>query len=334
MPPRTQGWFFVIVHTRLESPHLAGNLLEDPSERDVFVYLPPGYDTTMRRYPTAYFLHANGQTAADLVNPPTDEIRWKPPIEDVLDPVFGRMGARPMIVVIPDGASRWGCGQWLDSPVTGNFEQYLLHDVIPMVDATYRTIPKAASRGVFGFSSGGFGAWNLGSRNPEVFGALAMLSGDSFLDLTHKFIIYKYLDSIWPKAPNGPIKGNVWSELVYDYSATYSPNPDNPPFYVDLPVIFPSGELRQDVWDRWLSFDPVINVRDRLENLRKLTGILLDVGTQDDYSLQWGHRLLSHRLREAGIEHKVTENPGNHGGRANERYQLALKWLSRILRRR
>ena len=109
---------------------------------------------------------------------------------------------------------------------------------------------------MFGFSSGGFGAWNLASRNPDVFGAMAVLSADSFLDMTHKFMLYKYLDSIWPEAPNGPVEGNDWSEIVYDYSATYSPNPDNPPFYVDLPVAFPSGELIQEVWDRWLSFDP------------------------------------------------------------------------------
>ena len=94
---------------------------------------------------------------------------------------------------------------------------------------------------MFGFSSGGFGAWNVASRNPDVFGALAMLSGDSFLDMTHKFMPYKYFDSIWPEAPNGPIEGNIWSQLVYDYSATYSPNPDRPPFYVDLPVAWPSG---------------------------------------------------------------------------------------------
>jgi len=324
----------VIVHTRVESAHLAGNLLGDPSERDLFVYLPPGYEASKRRYPTAYLLHANGETAAQVVSPPSDGVRWKPPIQDVLDPVFGRMGVPPMIVAIPDGASRWGCGQWVDSPVTGDFEQYVLHDVIPTVDAAYRTIPHAGSRGVFGFSSGGFGAWNLGSRHPDVFGALAMLSGDSFLDLTHKFILYKYLDSIWPKAPNGPVKGNVWSELVYDYSATYSPNPDNPPFHVDLPVAWPSGELRQEVWDRWLRFDPVVNVHDRLDNLRQLAGILLDVGDQDDYSLHWGHRVLSHQLREAGIAHRATENPGNHGGRRNERFQVALKWMSRVLRRR
>jgi hypothetical protein len=119
----------------------------------------------------------------------------------------------------------------------------------------------------------------------------------------------EYLDSIWPEAPNGPVEGNFWSEIVYDYSATYSPNPDNPPFYVDLPMAWPSGELIQEAWDRWLSFDPVVNAHDRLDNLRKLTGILLDAGRNDDYNLHWGHRLLSHHLSEAGIQHDHRENP-------------------------
>ena len=163
------------------------------------------------------------------MTPDTDGQRWSPPIEDVLDPVFGRMGVPPMIVVIPDGTSRYGCGQWVDSPVTGNFEQYVVNDVVAFVDAHHRTIPDARSRGVFGFSSGGFGAWNLASRNPDVFGAMAVLSADSFLDMTHKFMPYKYLDSIWPEAPDGPIEGNFWSEIVYDYAACYSPNPDRPP---------------------------------------------------------------------------------------------------------
>src|SRR3989454_6129928 len=246
----------MIIHTPLESSHLAGNLLGDPSERDVFVYLPPGYEGSDRRYPTAYLLHAFGTSAAEEVTPATDGQRWRPPVEDVLDPVFGRLGVPPMIVVIPDGNSRYGCGQWVDSPVTGNFEQYVLHEVVPFVDAAHRTISDARSRGVFGFSSGGFGAWNLASRNPEIFSAMAVLSADSFLDMTHKFMLYKFLDSIWPEAPNGPVEGNIWSQLVYDYSATYSPNPDKPPFFVDLPVAFPSGELIQEAWDRWLAFDP------------------------------------------------------------------------------
>jgi hypothetical protein len=58
----------VIVHTRLDGSHLAGNLLGDPSERDLFVYLPPGYEESDRRYPTAYLLHAYGETAAEATS--------------------------------------------------------------------------------------------------------------------------------------------------------------------------------------------------------------------------------------------------------------------------
>jgi S-formylglutathione hydrolase FrmB len=323
----------MIVHSRVESANLAGNLLGDPSERDLFVYLPPDYEDSAHRYPTAYLLHAFGENAEELVHPPTDGLRWKPPIEDVLDPVFGRMGTAPMIVVIPDGSTRYGHGQWVDSPVNGNFEQYLLRDVVAHIDNNYRTLPESSRRGVLGFSSGGFGAWNIASANPDTFGALAMLSGDSLFDVTHRTVLYDYLNSIWPEAPGGPVEGNDLSHVVYALSACYSPNPDNPPFYVDLPVAFPTGELIEEVWHRWLSFDPVVNWRGRLDNLRKLSGVLLDVGSNDDHYLQWGHRLLSHHLSEAGVEHRANENTGNHGGRSRERFQVALQWLAQVLTR-
>ena len=96
-------------------------------------------------------------------------------------------------------------------------------------------------------------------------------------------------------------------------------------------MAFPSGELLQDVWDRWLELRPGRQFHDRLDNLRKLSGILLDAGSNDDYNLHWGHRLLSHCLTEAGIAHEHRENTGNHGGRASERYQVALEWLSQVL---
>lgn len=85
----------MIIHSRIESSQLAGNLLGDPSERDLFVYLPPGYEESERRYPTAYLLQAYGETAQQMITPPTDGQRWQPPIEDVLDPVFERMGTPP-----------------------------------------------------------------------------------------------------------------------------------------------------------------------------------------------------------------------------------------------
>jgi S-formylglutathione hydrolase FrmB len=221
----------------------------------------------------------------------------------------------------------------VDSPVSGSFELYVVRDVVAHVAEHFPTIAVPESRGILGYSSGGVGAWNIGSSHPETFGALAMLSGDCLLDVTHKPMLYEYLDSVWPEAPNGPIEGNFLSELVYAYSACYSPNPGNPPFFVDLPIEFPTGELVVEAWERWLRFDPVVNWRSRLENLRKLSGILLDVGVSDDYELQWGHRLLSHHLGGAGITHEATENEGDHGGRSRERVQVGLRWLSRILSR-
>lgn len=321
----------MIIHSRHESPYLARNMLGDPGERDLYVYLPPGYEEPGRRFPTTYLLHAFGQSNADLVSPPTDGQRWKPPIEDVIEPVFRRMGVPPMIVVMPDGNSRWGCGQWVDSPVSGHFGSYVAKDLVGYIDANYRTIPRSRSRGVFGFSSGGMGAWNIVSQNPNVFSAMAVLSADTFLDMTHKIIPYKYFNNIWPSPPNGPVEGDDWSTMTYAYSAAYSPNPQNPPYFVDLPVSWPSGELVQEVWGRWLSADPIVNYADRLDNLRSLSGILLDAGVNDDYQLHWGHRVLSHRLTTAGIAHTITENSGNHGGRANERLQTALQWLSTVL---
>ena len=103
----------MIVHSKLDSAHLAGNLLGDPSERDLFVYLPPGYEASDRRYPTAYLLHALGDSAATMVTPATDGQRCVAPIEDVLDPVFGRLGVPPMIVVIPAVWSRSGGLPWV-----------------------------------------------------------------------------------------------------------------------------------------------------------------------------------------------------------------------------
>ena len=170
----------MIVHSRIEGTQLAGDLSGDPTDRDLFVYLPAGYEESDRRYPTAYLLHALGSSAELEVTPETDGQRWRPPVEDVIDPVFGRMGAAPMIVVIPDGVfgglrpvGRLAGHRQLRAVRTGR--RHPLRRRRPPDDRG------CSSRGVFGVSSGGFGSWNLASRNPDVFGAMAVLSADSWL---------------------------------------------------------------------------------------------------------------------------------------------------------
>lgn len=321
----------MLVVERIVSGHLAGNLMGDPAERDLVVYLPPGYAASDRRYPTAYLLHGFGMRATDWATAFPHGGGLMPPIDEVFDAAITKGRAAEMIVVAPDGWSRYGCGQWVDSPVNGAFEQYMIGEVVPHVDRAFRTVPDRDSRGVFGISSGGFGAWHLASRHPEVFGAMDLLSADSYFDYTHKPWLYKYYNSIYPERPSGPIAGNFWSELSYGLASCYTPNADNPPYYVDLPLEYPSGAVLQPLWNRWLSYDPVVSWPERTDALRGLRGILLDVGYNDEWDLHYGHRLLSRGLSGAGIHHDVQEHQGTHSGRLYERLQVALEWFSHTL---
>lgn len=323
----------MIVVAQMESRHLAGNAFGDPSRRDLVVWLPPGYAAAPdRRYATAYLLHGFGGCARAWVVGPTLEGGFvRPPIQDILDEATLRQGAAEMIVVMPDGWSRWGCGQWVDSPLNGAFEQYVVDEVVPFVDARWRTRRAPASRGVFGSSSGGFGAWHLASRHPEVFGAMALLSADSFFEVTHRPWFHRYYNRIFPHEPSGPVDGDIWSWLCYGCAACYSPNLENRPYRVDLPVVFPTGEIAPEVWARWLAFDPVTSWAGRLPQLRRLRGILLDVGFRDEYDFQYGHRLLSRGLASAAIAHQVEEHDGTHGSRLLERLQFALRWFGQVL---
>ena len=321
----------MLITEQIESRHLAGNLYGDPSTRDLVVYLPPGYERSSRRYPVAYLLHGGGQKAIYWTRPNPAGVFLFPPIDEILDPVFAKRQAAEMIVVMPDGWSRYGCSQWVDTPTNGNFEQYVVREIVPYIDAHYRTIPDAASRGVFGISSGGIGAWHLGSRHPDVFSAMALLSADSHFDFFLRREILEYYTSIYPAEPNGPVAGNVHAGLVYLFAACYSPNPAKPPFYVDLPIEYPTGAIIPEVWAKWLSHDPVVNWRDRVENLRQLRGIFMEVGSRDDFTFHYGHRLLSQGLRSAGIAHESREHDGDHAGHFYRQHQLAAEWLSETL---
>jgi len=253
----------MIVVEQIDSQHLAGNAIGDPSRRDLVVYLPPGYHTSTRRYPTAYLLHGFSSRAIHWTSDMLGGGVLYRAIDPVLDEVVSARRAAEMIVVMPDGWSKWGCSQWVDSPVNGNFEQYVAREVVAHVDQHYRTIPAAASRGVFGISSGGLGAWHLGSRNPDVFAAMALLSADSYFDLTHRAWLYRYYNNVFPGEPRGPVSGDEYSWLAYGLGSCYTPNVDNPPYYVDLPIEFPSGALIEPLWERWLSYDPVVSWRAR-----------------------------------------------------------------------
>lgn len=191
----------LVVKDRIDSRHLAGNLLGDPSERDLYIYLPPTSKGSNRRYATAYLLLGYGLQPKDMFEPEDSELGGAGPmhsIADLLDLQFFREPSTEMIVVVVDGWTKYGGSQYVNSPVNGNFESFAVEEVVPYVDEHFPSIPRADSRAVFGYSSGGFGAWHLGSRHPDVFGAMALLSADSYFELSHLSLLYKYFNSLYP----------------------------------------------------------------------------------------------------------------------------------------
>jgi len=317
------------IHSNL----LQGNVLGDPADRNLVVHLPPGYRESTRRYPTVYHLHGFGGCAlASTLDFTTNAgPRWRCFRDMAEESIRGGRSAE-MIHVFPDGANRWGCSQWVGNDVQGDYDRYVAEEVVHLVDGRYRTIPSPEGRGLVGASSGGIGAFNIGARHPEVFGALAVQCADIYMEVSHVAWLVKFLNACQPDGPNGPLPGNTWSWFAYGLAAAYSPNRDNPPYYVDLPMAYPTGELIPAVWDRWLPYDPIRAVYTFAENLRRYRGIYLDVGFRDEHDLHLGHRILSKRMTELGVAHQNHEHDGTHGSRATERLELIHQWFSTVLR--
>ena len=135
-------------------------------EADVnyLIYLPPDYEQTTQRYPVLYDLPASGQTTksgAEIVRRVDKAIR------------AGRIS--PMIVVLVNGLR--GNTMYCDSR-DGRYplETVIVKDLIPHIDATYRTLAAREGRALDGFSMGGFGAAHLGLKYPDLFGVLSIMA--------------------------------------------------------------------------------------------------------------------------------------------------------------
>lgn len=154
-----------VITETVPAPSLANNILGDPAEREIMVYLPPTYGTSETRYPVVYYLAGYEEEIGAFAT--HDDELWAQMLED---------GASEFIVVEVDGISALGGNFYTNSPVSGNAEDFLTQDLVEHIDSTYRTIPQASARGLSGFSMGGAGTVNVGLANPDVYGALYALS--------------------------------------------------------------------------------------------------------------------------------------------------------------
>lgn len=331
--------------SRVEQPTLTcealrDNPLGDPIERRIPVYLPPGYDDDPgQRYPALYLLSSHGSTGPALLN-------WQPwdvSVPQQIDALIAAGRMAPAIVVMPDLWTRFGSSQFINSAGIGRYEDALVGEIVPFVDAHFRTLPGADHRGVFGRSSGGYGALVQAMRHPETFGAFACHSGDLYWEYTclpglskmhQQLAQYGGLDAFIRDIPTIRPKGGTFWELVMTvcWAAAFGDNPGAPHGF-DLPIDPDTGALDETVWARWLAHDPLRMADDPAfaDALRGARLAFIDVGSYDEYQLQVGARLLHRKLDALGIAHEYQEYPDGHRG-THYRYETSLPLLADALR--
>lgn len=320
---------------RHSSEVLRHNPCGDPFARDLWVYLPPGYQASGgdRRYPVLWCLTGFTGTGEMAVV----GNRWSPGLANRLDRLIAG-GCPPVIVAFPDCFTRWGGSQYLNSTAFGNYEDYLCDELVPLVDRTFRTRPD--SRGVFGKSSGGYGAVRLPMRRPGLFRAAASHSGDMGFALVYPPGFSRTVARI---ADAGSLEG--WVERfesaekkpAADFdaintiamAAAYSPDP-TAPFGFRLPFDLRTGELIGEVWQRWRDNDPIEMVETHAEGLNRLDLLFLDCGSSDEFFLHLGLRLFAERLSSLAIAHQVEEFPDDHRQLAY-RYDISIPKLAQAL---
>jgi enterochelin esterase-like enzyme len=314
------------------------NPLGDPLERSHPVYLPPGYADSDRLYPVMWSLAA-------YTNAGPGQVAWRNHGETLpqrLDRLIATGAMPPVIMVFPDCYTSLGGNQYVDTPAMGFYARYLVEELVPAIDASFRTVPDAAARAVFGKSSGGFGALHLAMEHPGVFGAVACHAGDCGFDRVylrdfpvccdvlarHNGDIEAFVRSFWrDKRPGGAA---FHALMTLCLAASYSPASDRPLGLV-LPFDLDCCRLNESVWQQWLAFDPVHRVDVSGQALAGLKGLWLDVGRRDQYFIHYGSRELHQRWDAAGIGHHYEEFDGTHSG-IDWRYDHSLPWLAERLK--
>jgi enterochelin esterase family protein len=326
-----------IVIDTFESKTLADNPLKDPVIRKTVVYLPPNYHRH-KKYPVVYLL--TGFTGFGLMM--LNYGAYSENIQQRMDRLIQSGEVKDMIIVMPDCFTRYGGSQYMNSPAFGNYEDFLIKELIPHIENNFGVYSQDNShRAIMGKSSGGYGAIRLAMKYPELFSTVACHSGDMYFEYCYKLDIPKFLKNIGKyggleKFINDiekivPKNNDFISVLnIIGMSCSYSPNINNPPFYFDLPCDIETGEIKEEIWQKWLENDPVYMIDIYKENLRKCKLIYLDCGNKDEFFLHYGARIFTKKLKKYGIQCFYEEFDDGHFN-IQYRYDISLKKISEAI---
>jgi enterochelin esterase-like enzyme len=304
---------------KIHGAALEGNLEGDAVDRDVIVFLPPGYEKDKkRRYPVVYALHGYSIGAEQWAH----EIH----VPQTIEGAFAH-GAREMILVLPDSKTIYNGSMYSSSVTTGDFENYIAHDVVSYIDAHYRTIPDRQSRGLVGHSMGGYGASRIGMKHSDVFGALYIMSpcclspmtgGPGPSDQMKERAITAEKKVAAAKSPADlAAQSPGFGAVQYAEAAAWAPDPKNPPLYFDLPT--KDGVPQPGIAAKFTANSPLVFVDQYIGNLKRYRAIAIDVGDQDGLRIDAGK--LHNILDNYGIANSFEIYSGTHTSAVADRIQ-------------
>jgi len=320
----------------VDSQALKGNLLGDPTARAVDVYIPAGADG--RGLPLLVDLV--GITSSGLSH--TNWVGFRENVPERLDRLISEQRMPPVVVAFPDCFTRLGGNQYVNSAAMGPWEDFLVLEMLPAIETQFGC-GGAGRRGVFGKSSGGYGAITHAMRHADIWSAAACHSGDMGFEVCYlpdmpavlraMAQVDNSIERWWTgfenakKQPDNAFK--VMNALAM--AASYDPDPSQ--FLgLRLPVTFDTCEVIDDRWANWMLHDPVIAVDRYADNLRRLKALYIDCGTNDQFNLLYGARRLVKRLTMLGIAHRYEEFPDNHSG-VDYRMDESLPFLAQAISR-
>jgi len=318
---------------RVKSELLRGNLLGDPAERIIDVYVP------------------HGQNAADLpllvdlvgwTGGGPAHTNWKNFGENVperLDRLIGTGVMLPAVVAFPDCMSKLGGNQYINSAATGPYADFLIEEIVPSVENEFGC-GGSGRRGVFGKSSGGYGSIVHAMLYPDFWAAAACHSGDMAFETAYLPPLTRTLRVI---AKAGGIK--PWLEAFFakpkllaediehqemlGLCASYDPDP-SAYMGVRLPLDLETAEIIPERWANFEKWDPVNMVETRGAGLKSLKGLYIDCGDVDQFDLLYGARRFHRALEKIGVSHRYEEFPDDHSN-IDYRMDVSLPYLAKAL---
>jgi S-formylglutathione hydrolase FrmB len=325
----------------IDSALLRDNPLGDPSARPLWVQLPPGYDDGDSRYAAVYVI----QGYTGHLEMWRNRTAFRQPFLETADAVLADPDVPPVIVVYVDAWTTYGGSQFVDSPGTGRYHSYLCDEVVPFVDERYRTLADRDHRAMMGKSSGGFGAMITPMLRPDLFGALATHAGDALYE--HLYVpefakVVRHLrdfdGDVWAWWDDFGSRTAFTKEadatvlMTLGVAACFSADDDGT---VRLPFDTRDGRLDDDLWRRWLAWDPVrmLDQPEYGEAMRSMRSIWIDAGTRDEYLLDLGAQAFRNRLQALGVDDERVHFELFDATHAmiEYRYPLSLRWLAERL---